>query len=176
MKFKKVQCVEKEPCGRRVSSVTNRDHIHVTPRSVYWQVFFSSCPAGSLVGVGDVISQQLIERRGLGHHNVRRTARMMTIGFLFVVSFDFQFAADWSIYSEHDKLHRFRFSYKLLLCLKKGPVIGSWYRVLDRLVVGGSKSAAMKKMLVDQVRETSKTCFLHSSSSSSLCAVCSTIQ
>lgn len=37
----------------------------------------------------------------------------------------------------------------------KGPVIGSWYKVLDRLVVGGTKSAAMKKMLVDQVRRTS---------------------
>jgi len=35
----------------------------------------------------------------------------------------------------------------------KGPVIGSWYKVLDKLVVGGTKSAAMKKMLVDQVRE-----------------------
>lgn len=33
----------------------------------------------------------------------------------------------------------------------KGPVIGSWYKVLDRLVVGGTKSAAMKKMLFDQV-------------------------
>uniref|UniRef100_A0A8C4HRC8 Mitochondrial inner membrane protein Mpv17 n=1 Tax=Dicentrarchus labrax TaxID=13489 RepID=A0A8C4HRC8_DICLA len=72
--------------------------------------------AGSLVGVGDVISQQLIERRGLAHHNVRRTAKMMSIGFFFV-----------------------------------GPVIGTWYKVLDRLVVGGTKSAAMKKMLVDQL-------------------------
>uniref|UniRef100_A0AAQ4QG22 Mitochondrial inner membrane protein Mpv17 n=1 Tax=Gasterosteus aculeatus aculeatus TaxID=481459 RepID=A0AAQ4QG22_GASAC len=72
--------------------------------------------AGSLVGVGDVISQQLIERRGLADHNVRRTAKMMGIGFFFV-----------------------------------GPVIGSWYKVLDRLVVGGTKSAAMKKMLVDQL-------------------------
>uniref|UniRef100_A0A3B3UKQ5 Mitochondrial inner membrane protein Mpv17 n=1 Tax=Poecilia latipinna TaxID=48699 RepID=A0A3B3UKQ5_9TELE len=72
--------------------------------------------AGSLVGVGDVISQQLIERRGLAHHNVGRTARMMSIGFFFV-----------------------------------GPVIGSWYKVLDRIVVGASKSDAMKKMLVDQL-------------------------
>ncbi|KAM3603579.1 uncharacterized protein V6R79_025379 [Siganus canaliculatus] len=72
--------------------------------------------AGSLVGVGDVISQQLIERRGLAHHDARRTAKMMSIGFFFV-----------------------------------GPVIGSWYKVLDRLVVGGSKGAAMKKMLVDQL-------------------------
>ncbi|XP_056873024.1 protein Mpv17 isoform X1 [Takifugu flavidus] len=72
--------------------------------------------AGSLVGVGDVISQQLIERRGLAHHNMQRTAKMMSIGFFFV-----------------------------------GPVIGSWYKVLDRLVVGGGKSAAMKKMLVDQL-------------------------
>lgn len=39
------------------------------------------------------------------------------------------------------------------ILLMKGPVIGGWYKVLDRLVVGGSKSAAMKKMLVDQVRE-----------------------
>uniref|UniRef100_A0A3B3VC94 Mitochondrial inner membrane protein Mpv17 n=2 Tax=Poecilia latipinna TaxID=48699 RepID=A0A3B3VC94_9TELE len=74
------------------------------------------CPSGSLVGVGDVISQQLIERRGLAHHNVGRTARMMSIGFFFV-----------------------------------GPVIGSWYKVLDRIVVGASKSDAMKKMLVDQL-------------------------
>uniref|UniRef100_A0A3Q0R557 Mitochondrial inner membrane protein Mpv17 n=1 Tax=Amphilophus citrinellus TaxID=61819 RepID=A0A3Q0R557_AMPCI len=72
--------------------------------------------AGSLVGVGDVISQQLIERRGLAHHNMQRTAKMMSIGFFFV-----------------------------------GPVVGSWYKVLDRLVVGGTKSAAMKKMLVDQL-------------------------
>ncbi|XP_061785562.2 mitochondrial inner membrane protein Mpv17 isoform X1 [Nerophis lumbriciformis] len=72
--------------------------------------------AGSLVGVGDIIAQQLIERRGLAGHNVRRTAKMMSIGFFFV-----------------------------------GPVIGSWYRVLDRLVAGGSKSAAFKKMTVDQL-------------------------
>ncbi|XP_061900775.1 protein Mpv17 [Entelurus aequoreus] len=72
--------------------------------------------AGTLVGVGDVIAQQLIERRGLAGHNVRRTAKMMGIGFFFV-----------------------------------GPVIGSWYRVLDRLVAGGSKSAAFKKMTVDQL-------------------------
>ncbi|XP_028296377.1 mitochondrial inner membrane protein Mpv17 [Gouania willdenowi] len=72
--------------------------------------------AGSLVGVGDVIAQQLIERRGLAEHDVRRTAKMMSIGFFFV-----------------------------------GPVIGGWYKVLDRLVIGGTKGAAMKKMLVDQV-------------------------
>lgn len=35
-------------------------------------------------------------------------------------------------------------------------MIGSWYKVLDRLVVGGSKSTAMKKMLVDQVREAAE--------------------
>uniref|UniRef100_A0A3Q3DYT2 Mitochondrial inner membrane protein Mpv17 n=1 Tax=Hippocampus comes TaxID=109280 RepID=A0A3Q3DYT2_HIPCM len=72
--------------------------------------------AGSLVGVGDVISQQVIERRGLAQHDARRTAKMMSIGFFFV-----------------------------------GPVVGSWYKVLDRLVTGGSKSAAIKKMLIDQL-------------------------
>ncbi|XP_053878101.1 protein Mpv17 isoform X2 [Malaclemys terrapin pileata] len=40
--------------------------------------------AGSLVGVGDVISQQLVERRGLRGHSSRRTLKMMAIGFCFV--------------------------------------------------------------------------------------------
>ncbi|XP_038824005.1 protein Mpv17-like [Salvelinus namaycush] len=40
--------------------------------------------AGTLVGVGDVISQQVLERRGLANHNVTRTAKMMSIGFFFV--------------------------------------------------------------------------------------------
>ncbi|XP_029966115.1 mitochondrial inner membrane protein Mpv17 [Salarias fasciatus] len=72
--------------------------------------------AGSLMAVGDVISQQLIERRGLANHDGRRTARMASIGCCFV-----------------------------------GPVVGSWYRVLDKLVSGGTKSSAMKKMLLDQL-------------------------
>ncbi|XP_044864755.1 protein Mpv17-like isoform X2 [Mauremys mutica] len=40
--------------------------------------------AGSLVGVGDVISQQLVERRGLSGHRSGRTLKMMAIGFCFV--------------------------------------------------------------------------------------------
>ncbi|KAJ0026545.1 hypothetical protein NQD34_017545 [Periophthalmus magnuspinnatus] len=72
--------------------------------------------AGSLVGVGDVVSQQLIERKGLSNHSFPRTMKMMGIGFCFV-----------------------------------GPVVGSWYKVLDKLVLGTTKSAAMKKMLVDQL-------------------------
>ncbi|KAM9496431.1 mitochondrial inner membrane protein Mpv17 isoform 1-T2 [Clarias gariepinus] len=72
--------------------------------------------AGSLMGVGDIISQQLIERRGLKNHSIKRTTKMMSIGFLFV-----------------------------------GPVIGGWYRVLDRLVIGTTKTTALKKMLIDQV-------------------------
>lgn len=47
----------------------------------------------------------------------------------------------------------------LFVCFTtKGPVVGSWYKVLDRLVVGGTKSAAMKKMLVDQVRKKTFLC------------------
>lgn len=42
--------------------------------------------AGTLMGVGDVIAQQLVEQRGLHGHQGTRTARMMTIGFCFVVS------------------------------------------------------------------------------------------
>ncbi|KAB5517213.1 hypothetical protein PHYPO_G00187130 [Pangasianodon hypophthalmus] len=71
--------------------------------------------AGSLMGVGDIISQQLIERRGLTKHSIRRTSKMMSMGFFFV-----------------------------------GPVIGGWYRVLDRFIIGATKSTALKKMLIDQ--------------------------
>ncbi|KAK2846062.1 hypothetical protein Q7C36_010916 [Tachysurus vachellii] len=71
--------------------------------------------AGSLMGVGDIISQQLIERRGWNKHNIIRTTKMMSIGFFFV-----------------------------------GPVIGGWYRVLDRFVIGTTKSTALRKMLLDQ--------------------------
>ncbi|XP_048387814.1 protein Mpv17 isoform X4 [Stegostoma tigrinum] len=31
-----------------------------------------------------------------------------------------------------------------------GPVLGAWYKLLDRLVVGKSKTVAFKKMLLDQ--------------------------
>ncbi|XP_073480861.1 mitochondrial inner membrane protein Mpv17 isoform X1 [Aquarana catesbeiana] len=31
-----------------------------------------------------------------------------------------------------------------------GPVVGSWYNILDRLVPGSTKSVALKKMLLDQ--------------------------
>ncbi|XP_017312383.1 protein Mpv17 isoform X1 [Ictalurus punctatus] len=72
--------------------------------------------AGSLMGVGDIISQQLVERRGLTKHSIRRTTKMMSMGFFFV-----------------------------------GPVVGGWYRVLDRFVIGMTKSTALKKMLMDQV-------------------------
>ncbi|XP_060116006.1 protein Mpv17 isoform X2 [Heteronotia binoei] len=71
--------------------------------------------AGTLVGAGDVISQQLVERRGFAGHNSQRTLKMMTVGFCFV-----------------------------------GPVIGGWYHVLDRLVPGKTKAAALQKMLLDQ--------------------------
>lgn len=47
-----------------------------------WKV--QSITAGSLVGVGDVISQQLLERRGLHGHNLERTMKMMGIGLCFV--------------------------------------------------------------------------------------------
>ncbi|XP_072841557.1 mitochondrial inner membrane protein Mpv17 isoform X1 [Pogona vitticeps] len=71
--------------------------------------------AGTLVGAGDVISQQVVERRGLAGHSGRRTLKMMAIGFCFV-----------------------------------GPVIGGWYQVLDHLVPGRTRAAALQKMLLDQ--------------------------
>ncbi|XP_041419630.1 protein Mpv17 isoform X1 [Xenopus laevis] len=72
--------------------------------------------AGSLVGVGDVISQQLLERKGLKGHSIERTVKMMGIGFCFV-----------------------------------GPVVGGWYKILDRIIPGSGKPVALKKMLLDQV-------------------------
>ncbi|XP_075923338.1 mitochondrial inner membrane protein Mpv17 isoform X3 [Petromyzon marinus] len=78
-----------------------------------WKVQITT--AGSFVGVGDIISQQVVEHKGLRNHDRARTAKMMLIGFAFV-----------------------------------GPVIGGWYRVLDRLVPGTTKTVALKKMALDQ--------------------------
>uniref|UniRef100_A0A8D1BBN6 Mitochondrial inner membrane protein Mpv17 n=1 Tax=Sus scrofa TaxID=9823 RepID=A0A8D1BBN6_PIG len=70
---------------------------------------------GSLMGLGDVISQQLVERRGLQEHQTGRTLTMVSLGCGFV-----------------------------------GPVVGGWYKVLDRLIPGTTKVDALKKMLLDQ--------------------------
>ncbi|KAF0876338.1 TF3C2 factor, partial [Crocuta crocuta] len=70
---------------------------------------------GSLMGLGDIISQQLVERRGLREHQTGRTLTMVSLGCGFV-----------------------------------GPVVGGWYRVLDRLIPGTTKVDALKKMLLDQ--------------------------
>nr|XP_048292509.1 protein Mpv17 isoform X2 [Myodes glareolus] len=71
--------------------------------------------AGSLMGLGDIISQQLVERRGLQEHQTGRTLTMVSMGCGFV-----------------------------------GPVVGGWYKVLDRLIPGTTKVDALKKMLLDQ--------------------------
>lgn len=83
---------------------------------------FGRCPdntcvpcTGSLMGLGDIISQQLVERRGLQEHQTGRTLTMVSMGCGFV-----------------------------------GPVVGGWYKVLDRLIPGTTKVDALKKMLLDQ--------------------------
>ncbi|XP_063479956.1 protein Mpv17 isoform X12 [Symphalangus syndactylus] len=70
---------------------------------------------GSLMGLGDIISQQLVERRGLQEHQRGRTLTMVSLGCGFV-----------------------------------GPVVGGWYKVLDRFIPGTTKVDALKKMLLDQ--------------------------
>ncbi|ELR56434.1 Protein Mpv17 [Bos mutus] len=92
------------------------------PPSLGWQLVPGRCPddtcvprTGSLMGLGDVISQQLVERRGLRAHQAGRTLTMASLGCGFV-----------------------------------GPVVGGWYRVLDRLIPGTTKVDALKKMLLDQ--------------------------
>ncbi|XP_012971387.1 protein Mpv17 isoform X2 [Mesocricetus auratus] len=71
--------------------------------------------AGSLMGLGDIISQQLVERRGLQEHQTGRTLTMVSMGCGFV-----------------------------------GPVVGGWYKVLDRFIPGTTKVDALKKMVLDQ--------------------------
>ncbi|XP_053444641.1 protein Mpv17 isoform X2 [Nycticebus coucang] len=75
----------------------------------------SSKAPGSLMGLGDIISQQLVERRGLREHQTGRTLTMVSLGCGFV-----------------------------------GPVVGGWYKVLDRFIPGTTKVDALKKMLLDQ--------------------------
>ncbi|NXA44066.1 MPV17 protein, partial [Eudromia elegans] len=95
------------------------------------------CPAGAFMGAGDAIAQQLVERRGLRGHQAARTARMAAIGVCFVVSA----ARHWGRTGTRSSPQR---------PLPQGPVLGTWYRLLDRLVPGATKAAALKKMLLDQ--------------------------
>ena len=68
-----------------------------------------------LVGAGDVIAQQVVEKKGKAH-DITRTAKMTLIG----------------------------------LCVL-GPGLRTWYIILDRVVKGAGTSAALKKMLLDQI-------------------------
>lgn len=52
-----------------------------------WEWLINERPrpaAGVICGMGDVIAQQVIERRGRGH-KWKRTAKLTLIGFLFTV-------------------------------------------------------------------------------------------
>uniref|UniRef100_UPI00358E78BE protein Mpv17 n=1 Tax=Myxine glutinosa TaxID=7769 RepID=UPI00358E78BE len=72
--------------------------------------------AATLMMLGDVISQQVVESRGFKHHDWPRSGRMAFIGLIYI-----------------------------------GPCVTLWYRALDYLVHGTSKTAALKKMLLDQI-------------------------
>ena len=41
---------------------------------------------GVICGIGDVIAQELIEKKGWDKYDVRRTAKFSVIGLLFIVS------------------------------------------------------------------------------------------
>lgn len=63
------------------------------PPSLDWQPIPRRCAdnacvtcTGSLMGLGDIISQQLVERRGLREHQAGRTLTMASLGCGFVVS------------------------------------------------------------------------------------------
>lgn len=93
------------------------------------------------MGAGDVIAQQLVERRGLRQHQAKRTLKMMAIGCCFVVS-----AGTGRLGA-----HGTDSGTQPLTHLPQGPVVGGWYKVLDRLVPGATKAVAVKKMVLDQV-------------------------
>ncbi|XP_051880692.1 protein Mpv17 isoform X2 [Pristis pectinata] len=42
--------------------------------------------SGGLVGFSDIVSQQLVERRGIANHNVKRTVKMTTVGLIYVLA------------------------------------------------------------------------------------------
>uniref|UniRef100_A0A8V0Y598 Mitochondrial inner membrane protein Mpv17 n=1 Tax=Gallus gallus TaxID=9031 RepID=A0A8V0Y598_CHICK len=109
--------------------------------------------AGALMGAGDVIAQQLVEQRGLRGHHSQRTLKMMAIGFCFVVGADAG--------GTRAELRGGRVAARLLWAphgpstalstqLLQGPVVGGWYRILDRLIPGATKAVAVKKMVLDQ--------------------------
>lgn len=54
----------------------------------FWSYPDNTCVpcTGSLMGLGDIISQQLVERRGLQEHQTGRTLTMVSLGCGFVVS------------------------------------------------------------------------------------------
>ncbi|XP_061206248.1 protein Mpv17 isoform X2 [Neopsephotus bourkii] len=52
-----------------------------------WPGAAQALTAGALMGAGDVIAQQVVEKRGLQGHHGPRTLKMMVIGFCFVGGF-----------------------------------------------------------------------------------------
>lgn len=124
------------------------------PHPVPAALLSSVLVAGALMGAGDVIAQQLVEQRGLRGHHSQRTLKMMAIGFCFVVGAD--------VGGTRAELWGGRVAARLLWAphgpstalskqLLQGPVVGGWYRILDRLIPGATKAVAVKKMVLDQV-------------------------
>ncbi|PIK33335.1 hypothetical protein BSL78_29852 [Apostichopus japonicus] len=72
-------------------------------------------PSGCVLGVGDVLAQQLVEKKGLDGHNYARTARQSVFGVIFV-----------------------------------GPVVITWYKLLERIYKGRGKLAPLCKVATDQ--------------------------
>ncbi len=68
---------------------TKRTDITVCVEAYWWYVCVTIAaqffPVGVICGMGDVIAQQAIERRGRGH-SWERTAKLSAIGFVFIVS------------------------------------------------------------------------------------------
>ncbi|XP_071855090.1 mitochondrial inner membrane protein Mpv17-like [Apostichopus japonicus] len=71
--------------------------------------------SGCVLGVGDVLAQQLVEKKGLDGHNYARTARQSFFGVIFV-----------------------------------GPVVITWYKLLERIYKGSGKLAPLCKVATDQ--------------------------
>ena len=72
--------------------------------------------SGLLCGIGDIVSQELVEEHGWRHYDIRRTLKMATIG-----------------------------------CFFTGPILRSWYILLDKIVKGTCSITIAKKVHIDQL-------------------------
>lgn len=90
-----VTILEEQGLSRQQGGAGRLPELGLRMQSLIWSAALPLrvCPdntcvpcTGSLMGLGDIISQQLVERRGLQEHQTGRTLIMVSLGCGFVVS------------------------------------------------------------------------------------------